>query len=83
MEAKASQVQTSRLAAAIEAHGELVGLPESAVKEIEYVLDLCPRFLWIVGPGSVDPPLHVYEVSVSGINAHFKSIAGHYLLRQL
>ena len=75
VEAKASQAQTSRLAAAIEAHSNLVDLPESAVKEVEYVLDLGPRYLWIVGPGSIDPPLHVYEVSVNGLNAHFHPVS--------
>ena len=39
------------------APGRLAELPMGTVKEIEYVLDLAPRFLWVVGPGSVDPTI--------------------------
>jgi hypothetical protein len=39
------------------------------VKEIEYVLELRPSFLWVVGPGSIDPARHVFAVSVDGLNA--------------
>jgi hypothetical protein len=75
IEAKASESQTSRLAAGVEEHGTLRGLPQSAAKEIEYVLDLSPRNLWIVGPGSVDPPKHVYSVVVQGpTNAIFEPL---------
>jgi hypothetical protein len=75
IEAKASPAQTARLAAAIEAHGSLQDLPASAAKEIEYVLDLSPRYLWVVGPGSVDPPANVYTVQVTGLNSMFKPVA--------
>jgi hypothetical protein len=61
IEAKASPRQTETLAAAIIAHGELQDLPVSAAKEIEYILDLRPRFLRVVGPESVDPPRHVFR----------------------
>ena len=74
VEAKASGKQTTTLADAIVAHGQLADLPDAAAKEIEYVLDLQPRFLWIVGPGSLDPPRHVFEVSVSGLNAKFRPL---------
>ena len=77
IEAKASERKTAALAAAIEEHGMLTDLPASAAKEIEYVLDLSPRFLWIVGPGSVDPPKHVYAVEMRGpLNASFTSLPG-------
>ena len=75
IEAKASASETAALAAAIEMHGTLTSLPRSAVKEIEYVLDLTPRYLWIVGPGSVDPPDFVYQVARRGrLNAAFTPI---------
>jgi hypothetical protein len=45
-----------------------------ALKELEYVLDLAPRYLWIVGPGSVDPPTHVFHVTVDGQNARFERV---------
>lgn len=76
IEAKASPRQTETLAAAIIAHGELQDLPVSAAKEIEYILDLRPRFLWVVGPESVDPPRHVFGVAVSGNNATFTPMDG-------
>ena len=66
IEAKASEQQTTRLAQAVERHGSLLELPTSAAKEIEYVVDLEPRFLWIVGPGSIDSPRHVFEVTPTG-----------------
>lgn len=76
IEAKASPPQAQTLAAAIIAHGELRDLPVSAAKEIEYILDLRPRFLWVVGPESVDPPRNVFEVAVIGNNATFTPVSG-------
>lgn len=77
IEAKASHQQTARLAAAVDRQGSLLELPTSMAKEIEYVVDLEPRVLWIVGPGSVDPPLHVFEVSpTGGLDVGFRQIDG-------
>jgi hypothetical protein len=74
VEAKASGPQTDQLAAAVAAHGQPAELPARAVKEVEYVLDLRPRFLWIVGPGSIDPAIHVFAVEVSRNNASFTPV---------
>lgn len=74
IEAKASSRQTEALAAAIVAHGQLDELPTAAAKEIEYVLDLQPRFLWVVGPEPIQPAKHVFMVSASGNNASFTSV---------
>ena len=77
IEAKASEKQTTALARAIERHGTIDELPTSAVKEVEYVLDLAPRYLWVVGPGSIDPPQHVYAVELRGpLNAAFNRVEG-------
>jgi hypothetical protein len=76
IEAKASAPQTERLAAAIIQHGELDDLPVTAVKEVEYVVDLKPRFLWVVGPDALDPPRHVFAVEVVGNNAKFSPVPG-------
>jgi hypothetical protein len=47
--------------------------PIAAAKEIEYVLD------WhrstCVGPGSVDPPRHVFKVAVEANMATFRAVA--------
>ena len=58
-------MQTEALASAIERHGALKDLPIDAAKEVEYVLDLAPKYLWVVGPGSLDPAAHVYEVKLT------------------
>ncbi len=75
IEAKASEKQTTALARAFEGHGTIDDLPASAAKEVEYVLDLAPRYLWVVGPGSIDPPRHVYMVELLGpLNAAFNRV---------
>lgn len=77
IEAKASEQQTNALARSIEHHGTLSELPTTAVKELEYVLDLAPRYLWVVGPGSLDPPKFVYAVTLTGtMNASFTPLDG-------
>lgn len=63
-EAKANPAQVARISAEIEHVAVLDGLPDKTIKEIEYVLDLAPRFVWILGPGTIDPPRHVFEVEL-------------------
>jgi hypothetical protein len=74
IEAKASRQQTSRLAGEMARAGSLDELPLGTVKEIEYVLDLAPRYLWVVGPGSLDPASHMFKVTVDGLNARFDPV---------
>jgi hypothetical protein len=74
IEAKASTQQTEKLAREMARAASLAELPVGTVKEIEYVLDLAPRFLWVVGPGSVDPATHMFKVTVDGLNARFDSV---------
>ncbi|MEO6207210.1 MAG: hypothetical protein ABIP77_04575 [Candidatus Limnocylindrales bacterium] len=61
-EAKTKPAEVERMAAEIERVGAVEGLPAATIKEIEYGLDLAPRFLWVMGPGTIDPPRHVFEV---------------------
>jgi hypothetical protein len=68
--------QTERLALEIAPAGSLAELSVGTVKEIDYVLDLAPRFLWVVGSGSVDPATHVFSVTVDGLNARFDLVGG-------
>ena len=76
IEAKASPTQTAGLASAIADHRSLTDLPTTMAKEIEYVVDLEPACLWIVGPGSVDPPQHVFRVApTGGIDVGFTPVA--------
>ena len=76
IEAKASRPQTQHLAAAITACRESEDLPDTLAKEIEYVRDLRPRYLWVVGPESVQPACHVFAVAVRGNYAEFTSADG-------
>lgn len=71
VEAKASRKQTESLVRQIEIAGSLAKLPLNTIKEIEYVWELCPKFLWIVGRGSIEPARDVFQVAVSGLNASF------------
>jgi hypothetical protein len=74
IEAKREPREVDRLAAQLDAAGSLTELPPGTVKEIEYVLDLAPKYFWLVGPGSIDPARYVYAVEVNGLNARFLAI---------
>jgi len=71
VEAKKSQREIKKIVEAIDStiNGTLVG--DRVPKELEYVLDLKPKYLWLVAPGLIDPPRHVYKVEVNGIRATF------------
>lgn len=74
VEAKKDAPQVARLAAQLDRVADLARLPQGLAKEIEYVLDLAPRYLWLVGPGTVDPAPHVYAVEVDGLDARFRQV---------
>jgi hypothetical protein len=71
-EVKTSPREVERIAAAIDRFAELTAMPTSVVKEIEYVLELAPEYLWLVGPGTVEPEAHVWRVWVDGCRARFE-----------
>jgi hypothetical protein len=74
LEAKKSRDDTEALARDIGSDTEFGAMKERHRKELEYVLDLVPRYLWLVGPGLIDPEEFVYEVQVDGLNATFTRI---------
>lgn len=74
VEAKAQPDQVAKIVRQLDEAASLSELPANTVKEIEYVLDLRPRYLWIVGPGSVDLAKHVYAVEVDDLNATFEAL---------
>lgn len=74
VEVKASGAQVARIVKQLDQSGSLMDLPTTVVKEIEYVLDLQPRILWVVGPGSVERNLHVYAVGAVNGNATFSAL---------
>lgn len=75
IEAKAQPREVARWAAAIDGGASPADLVEIGFKEVEYVLELRPQVLWLVGPGSVDPATHVWEVTVDGVEATFDSLS--------
>jgi hypothetical protein len=74
VEAKKSRREVEAIASQIDSVIELGSMPEKHRKEIEYVLDLVPRYLWLVGPGLIEPERFVYEVQVDGLRATFQRI---------
>lgn len=73
VEAKADPRQTDQLAEQIRTH-RLADLHEKHAKEVEYVLDLAPRLLWVAGPASIEPATHVFAVHVDGLDATFTAV---------
>jgi len=74
VEAKKSRPEVESIARQLEVRKDLGALSDGPRKELEYVLELRPRFLWLVGPGLVEPEQFVYEVEVSENDARFKRI---------
>jgi len=75
LEAKRDSRQVDAIAIQLDRAGELRELPRETAKEIEYVLELRPRHLWVIGPGSIDPPRHVFRVFVDGLSARFERVS--------
>lgn len=71
IEVKASDTQVVRIVKQIEHSSSLRDAPISVVKEIEYVLDIQPSHLWVVGPESIDPATSVYALTFSDQNVTF------------
>jgi len=74
VEAKKSRHETEAIATQIDALAEWGPVPARHRKELEYVLDLQPKYLWLVGPGLIDPEQFVYEVQVEDMKACFRRI---------
>lgn len=74
VEVKADAREVERIARGIDQLHELSEMPNSVAKEIEYVLELKPAYLWLVGPGTVDPEAHVWRVWVNGLRARFERL---------
>jgi hypothetical protein len=76
VEVKSTPSETEKLVEGLNRTGSLSGIGAQHAKELEYVLDLRPTYLWVVGPGSVEPEKYVYKVSVDGLNANFELTEG-------
>jgi hypothetical protein len=76
VEAKRDSRQVKSIAAELDrAAGYLHALPTRIAKEIEYVIELRPSYLWLVGPGSIDPARDIFSVSVDGRTARFDRLS--------
>jgi hypothetical protein len=71
VEVKKTAAETVKLVDGVNRKGNFSELSTQHAKELEYVLDLKPTYLWIVGPGSVEPAKYIYKVTVDGLNAIF------------
>jgi len=74
VEVKRNPIETESLVKDINLKRSLDSLPKDHRKELEYVLDLKPKYIWIVGPGSIDPEKYVYKVEVDGLDATFTKV---------
>ena len=75
VEVKANPSQVERMAKVIDTYRELEKMPSRVAKEIEYVLDIQPRYFWLVGPGTVDPERHVWRIQADSLRAGFSGVA--------
>lgn len=75
VEAKAEPRDIARWALAIDAGATATELIAVGFKEVEYVLELAPRHVWLVGPGTVDPARHVWAVMVDRLDVHFTRVS--------
>jgi hypothetical protein len=76
IEVKTKPAEVEAIAKQLDEAGSLLQLPAGTRKEIEYVLELAPAYFWLVGPGTVDPPRHVFSVKTDGRTASFSRVAG-------
>lgn len=74
IEVKKEAPKVAAWAAAIDAAATATELVELGFKEVEYVLELDPAHLWLVGPGTVDPATHVWVVRASVLNVSFERL---------
>lgn len=66
--------EVEAIARQLDSAGSLMELPANTRKEIEYVLELAPLYFWLVGPGTIDPPRHVFQVTTNGHSAMFDRV---------
>lgn len=74
LEVKAQPREVEGIAIQLDRSGSLLELPSDTRKEVEYVLELAPRYFWLVGPGTVDPARHVFRVTTDGQAATFDRV---------
>jgi hypothetical protein len=81
VEAKKTSDEVSHIANTIEKCATFTQLQLACKKELEYVLDLAPKHLWLVAPGCIDTERYVYAVRLQGSQVEFRQIPGLATLR--
>jgi hypothetical protein len=66
--------RTRRLATAVDAGGLVSRLSQTATHELAAVLARRPRFVWLVGPNSIDPATHVFRLTAFDGDLRFSRI---------
>lgn len=66
--------RTRRLATALDACGRRSGMTHELEREFDAALAGRPRFLWLVGPNSIDPARHVFELSFTDGDVRFTRV---------
>lgn len=74
IEAKKEASKVSRWSAAIDDGASPQELVAMDFKEIEYVLELQPQHLWLVGPGTISPAANVWATQVRGLEINFERL---------
>ena len=66
---------TRRIATALDACDSLDGLRPEIAGQIKGAAMVKPRYLWLVGPNTVEPAGHVFRVARSGDGATFTRVS--------
>jgi hypothetical protein len=72
--AKSDRQLTRRVATALDACDNLVALRPEIAREVCGVAAVKPRFLWLVGPNTVEPARHVFRVATKGDHLSFTRV---------
>jgi hypothetical protein len=75
IEAKSDRQLVRRIASSLDAHRRLGALRADLAHELESVTVVRPRFLWLVGPNSIEPAAHVFRVTAAGDDLAFTRVA--------
>src|SRR5438093_4025415 len=72
IEAKKDEYEVIEIVKTINECGTFKDLPFHCKKELEYVLDIAPRQLWLVAPGCIEPERYVYALHVEESQVQFR-----------
>lgn len=75
IEARPDRQSVRRLATALDASGSLKRLRPDVAAELAHVATIRPAYLWIVGPSTIDPAVHVFRIEPDDVDgAHFTRV---------